>query len=75
MLIVTAQNVTKVKGKPTLLRKDGTADYDVWVGINEYRIWSGKIYRHVREAGAPKLLRLIANQMEEDHAKRHIRDS
>ena len=61
MLIVHAVNVT---GDGKLARKDGTADYDVWVGINERCIWRGSINNHRRDAGAEVLLRLIADHIE-----------
>lgn len=64
MLIVTATNVTKVGTKRPLARKDGTSDYEVWVGINQHRIWDGPIKGHKRNAGAAVLLRLIADAME-----------
>jgi hypothetical protein len=70
MLIVTATNVTHERckpgktGKPVLARKDGTADYDVWVGINHHCIWHGSLKGHRRDAGAAKLLRLIADKMD-----------
>lgn len=70
MLIVTATNVTHARaksgkcGQPVLAHKDGTADYDVWVGINHHRIWSGEVNGHVRDAGAEVLLRAIADKME-----------
>lgn len=64
MLIVTALNVTGKDGKPKLARKDGTADYDVWIGVNHHQIWSGNVTGHVRDEGAAKLLRLIADKME-----------
>jgi len=63
MLILTAENITDKK-KRLVVRGDGTADYDVWVGINEHCIWRGKIKRHIRETGAASLLRLIAGEME-----------
>jgi hypothetical protein len=63
MLIVTAHNVT---GDGKLTRADGTADYDVWVGINQRCIWRGSVNGHVRKAGAGALLRLIAARMEEN---------
>ena len=64
MLILTAQNITKVKGKPAPVREDGTADYDVWIGINHVCIWKGRVIEHDRAKGASALLRLIAKQME-----------
>lgn len=67
MLILTATNVTKVKGKSTLVRKNGTADYEVWVGINQHCIWKGEVNGHDRGNGASVLLRLIANKLEEDY--------
>jgi hypothetical protein len=63
MLILTATNVTDPNTKRGQ-RKDGTADYDVWVGINQVCIWRGSINGHVRDAGAEALLRLIADKME-----------
>lgn len=66
MLIVTATNVTKEKRKKVLVRKDGTADYDIWVGINHNCIWRGNVKNHDRNTGAPELLRRIANNMEAD---------
>lgn len=60
MLIVTATNVTGEK----LARKDGTSDYDVWVGINQHCIWLGPIKGHIRDAGAAVLLRKIADSMD-----------
>lgn len=61
MLICTATNVTP----GGLARCDGTADYEVWVGINHHRIWAGEIKRHVRDKGAAELLRIIATRMDE----------
>ncbi len=61
MMIVTAHNITE-DGK--LFREDGTADYDVWVGINLNRIWGGKVDHHIRGKGAAELLRRIADAME-----------
>ncbi len=61
MLIVTAENVT---GDRKLARADGTADYEVWVGINQHLIWRGSLNGHQRSAGAAKLLRLIADKMD-----------
>src|SRR4051812_43170140 len=60
MLILTATNITP----GGLAHKDGTADYDVWVGINHHCIYKGKVTGHVRDAGAGALLRIIAGQME-----------
>lgn len=60
MLIVTATNVTP-RG---VVRKNGTADYEVWVGINQHCIWRGNIDNHIRDNGAGELLRTIANQMD-----------
>lgn len=73
MLIVTAVNVT---GDGKFTHADGTADYDVWVGINQRCIWRGSITGHKRDAGAQALLRLIADRMEEEReasptAERH----
>ena len=65
MLIVTATNVTKEKRKKVLARKDGTADYDVWVGINQVCIWRGEIKCHTRDNGAAELLRRIATRMDD----------
>lgn len=59
MFICTASNVT-----PNLARPDGTADYDVWVGINQHLIWRGSVNGHKRDAGAAALLRLIADRLE-----------
>ncbi len=70
MFIVTATNVTHKRcapgkrGEPLLARKDGTADYDVWVGINQHMIWRGSVNGHKRDAGAAALLRLIADKVE-----------
>jgi hypothetical protein len=71
MLIVTAQNVTAQndgphdasKG-PKLVRKDGTADYVAWVGINHVMIWTGTVNGHVRAKGAAALLHMIADRMD-----------
>lgn len=63
MLIVTAHNVTSPE-KGVLAREDGTADYDVWVGINQHCIWKGSV-THRRELGAAELLRMIALGMDE----------
>lgn len=63
-LILTATNVTFQARTGKLARKNGTADYDVWLGINSHRIWSGKVYGHKRAAGATALLRLIADKIE-----------
>ena len=70
MFIVTATNVTHERcapgrcGEPLLAREDGTADYDVWVGINQHMIWRGSVNGHKRAAGAAALLRLIADKVE-----------
>jgi len=70
MLIVTATNVTHERAKPgkngvpCLARPDGTADYDVWVGINQHMIWRGSVNKHHRAKGAAALLRLIADKIE-----------
>jgi hypothetical protein len=64
MLIVTATNVTKEKRKKVIVRKNGMADYDIWVGINHNCIWRGSVKNHDRCTGAPELLRRIANNME-----------
>lgn len=70
MLIVTATNVTRTRankgkcGQPILAREDGTADYDVWVGINHHCLWRGEVNGHVRDVGAEVLLRLIADKMQ-----------
>lgn len=60
MLILTAHNVSGGVGT----KPDGTADYDVWVGINQVRIWGGKVTGHLRNAGAAVLLRKIADRMD-----------
>lgn len=60
MLIATAINLT-----PNLQRLNGTADYDVWVGINQHCIWRGNVNNHQRDSGAAALLRRIAERMEE----------
>jgi hypothetical protein len=60
MFIVEAQNVTH----GGLTRQDGTADYQVWVGINDRCIWQGIIANHVRKAGGAQLLRAIADKMD-----------
>ena len=49
-------------------RPDGTADYDVWVGINHHMIRKGSVNGHVRSDGGAKLLRLIADRMDKDNA-------
>lgn len=59
MLILTAHNVT-----PNGNREDGTADYDVWIGINRTCIWRGSVNGHMRHTGAVALLRKIADEME-----------
>jgi hypothetical protein len=65
MLIVTAVNVTKEKGKRTLVRKNGTADYIVEVAINRAPpIWAGPVTNHIRDEGASALLRRIADRMD-----------
>jgi hypothetical protein len=70
MLILTATNVTHERarsgksGKQVLARKDGTADYEVWLGINQQCIWQGSVNRHVRANGAAELLRKIADRMD-----------
>jgi len=62
MLIVTAVNVT---GDGRLAREDGTADYDVWIGINHHHcIWRGPVKNFVRDRNAAELLREIANAMD-----------
>jgi len=60
MLIVNATNVTGGNGT----REDGTADYVARVAINDRTIWAGSVKGHVRDSGAAKLLRLLANAME-----------
>ena len=78
MLIITATNVTHSRakngnpGQPILARKDGTADYDVWVGINQHCLWKGSVNGHVRDAGAEVLLRLIADHMEEGKKRERL---
>jgi hypothetical protein len=67
MFILTAHNVTNPDGK-MLARADGTARYDVWVGINQHAIWRGIIDGHIRNEGGAKLLRLIADAMEKSDA-------
>ncbi len=70
MFIVTATNVTRDRDTTnriewnSLEREDGTADYDVSVGINDFVIWRGSVNRHKRDAGAAALLRLIADKVE-----------
>lgn len=65
MMIVTAVNTTAEKDDSKVLaRADGTSTYDVWVGINRHKLWSGEIKNHIRNEGAPALLRHIAEQME-----------
>lgn len=68
MLIVTATNVTKLTAKktskPVLSRKDGTADYDVWLGINTHCLWRGVVTGHIRAQGASVLLRHIADAID-----------
>lgn len=59
MLIATAHNIT-----PDGAREDGTADYDVWIGINRHCIWRGSVNGHIRATGAAVLLRLIADRMD-----------
>lgn len=59
MLYVFAHNVTGGKGN----RKDGTADYDVQVNINEKCLWRGSVNGYLREQGAAMLLRVIADKM------------
>ena len=69
MLIVQAVNTTHERakrgqcGERVLERADGTADYDVLVGVNRRVIWKGSIKNHVRDAGAEVLLRSIADKM------------
>jgi hypothetical protein len=59
-LIVIANNLVD-----DLARPDGTADYDVEVSVNRRKfIWCGKIKNHVRDEGAAKLLRLIADEID-----------
>ena len=64
MFILTAHNVT---GDGKFSRPDGTADYDVWVGINHHMIRKGSVNGHVRSDGGAKLLRLIADRMDKDN--------
>ena len=60
-LIVIANNIT-----PDLVRKDGTADYEVEVSVNRRKfIWRGPITNHVRANGAAELLRDIAGAIDE----------
>lgn len=61
MLIITATNVTPLD---VLARSDGTADYDVSVGLNRRTIWRGSVNGHKRADGAATLLRLIADRMD-----------
>lgn len=60
-LIVHAVNVT---GDGKLARKNGTADYEVWVGINHHCIWRGNVNSFKRDRMAAALLREIADRME-----------
>lgn len=60
-LIVQAVNVT---GDGKLAREDGTADYEVWVGINRNCIWRGEVKNFKRRRMAAELLREIADAME-----------
>lgn len=66
MLILTAQNITKENDKLVLVRTDGTADYDVWIGVNHNCIWRGTVTGHKRDDGAQTLLHLIAYAMTKD---------
>ncbi len=64
-LIIIAQNITDPETH-ALVREDGTSLYDVEVSVNRERfIWCGKIDNHKRDDGAAKLLRLIADKMDE----------
>lgn len=63
-LVLIASNITD-PNREKLLREDGTSDYVVEVSINrESFIWIGKIENHIREEGAAKLLRLIADKID-----------
>jgi hypothetical protein len=74
MLIVTAVNITEERGRRTLARKDGTADYAVQVAINAGPpIFSGEVRNHVRKENAAKLLRLIADEMDKEEFERFYR--
>ena len=58
MLILLARNLTGTK-------ENGTSDYDVEVSINQKQyVWCGTIKGHVRDDGAAKLLRLIADEID-----------
>lgn len=60
MLILTAINVTT--GGTT--RDGGLSDYEVYLGVGPHCIWKGALAGHIRDAGAPALLRLIADKVE-----------
>lgn len=65
MFILTACNITQEpNGKQVLAHSDGSAEYDVWVGINQRMIWKGTLSGHIRSHGGAALLRLIADRME-----------
>jgi hypothetical protein len=66
MLILNAHNVTE-NGE----HSDGTAEYEVWVGVNGRAIWQGSIRGHVRRGGAAALLYLIAKEMERTPREPH----
>lgn len=64
MLILTATNVTQARGKQALVKEDGTADYEVWLGINHHCIYKGPVNCVRTHDSAPQLLRAIANKVE-----------
>jgi hypothetical protein len=58
MLIVTLHNIHT--------DKDDVATYDARVKVNYVTIWDGKVGPHKRGDGAAKLLRKLADAMDED---------
>ena len=58
MLIILAHNTTGTK-------PDGTSDYDIEARVNEHVIAKFQVKGHLRCAGAVSLLRLIADNWEE----------
>src|SRR5882672_5268803 len=65
MLILTAGNVTG----PGQLEKEGLANYIVWIGVNNRQIWAGPVNEHIRAEGASKLLRKIADAMDNNRSE------
>lgn len=70
-LIVIANNISDPINKKSLVKEDGTADYDVEVSLNRRLfIWTGEIKNYKRDEGAANLLRLIADKIDEYNKSR-----